>query len=73
MNLKPTQWQCHLAKAGRLRAGFYNEDKTALDAHPLVREYQAKVLQTRFRPAWRQGNKQLYKLLPTAPSIGQMI
>ena len=63
VNLKPTQWQATLQRLVDCGLAFYNEDKTALDAHPLVREYQAKVLQTRFRPAWRQGNKLLYKLL----------
>ena len=63
VNLKPTQWQATLQRLVDCGLAFYNEDNTALDAHPLVREYQAKVLQTRFRPAWRQGNKLLYKLL----------
>ncbi len=63
VHLKPTQWQATLQRLVDCGLAFYNEDNTALDAHPLVREYQAKVLQTRFRPAWRQGNKLLYKLL----------
>jgi tetratricopeptide (TPR) repeat protein len=63
VNLKATEWQATLQRLVDCGLAFYNEDKTTLDAHPLVREYQAKALQTRFRLAWQQGNKLLYKFL----------
>jgi len=63
VNLTSPQWQATLQRLVDCGLAFYNEDNTTLDAHPLVREYQAKVLQTRFRSAWRQGNKRLYEFL----------
>ncbi|AQR64624.1 hypothetical protein BXU06_05795 [Aquaspirillum sp. LM1] len=63
VNLTSPQWQATLQRLVDCGLAFYNEDNTTLDAPPLVREYQAKVLQTSFRPAWRQGNKRLYKFL----------
>ncbi len=63
VNLTSTQWQATLQRLVDCGLAFYNEDKTTLDAHPLVREYQAKVLQARFHAAWKQGNKLLYEFL----------
>jgi tetratricopeptide (TPR) repeat protein len=62
-NMSEDDWRLTL---GRLRRAqlLADEDQanpSALDAHPLVRDYFRTQLTQKFRPAWREGNDRLYE------------
>ena len=64
MDLNSAQWNIILS---RLKTGGLIEltqaKPPAIDAHPLVREYLAKVLRDRQPDAWREGHRRLYQHL----------
>jgi len=48
-----------------------NEEHVSLDAHPLLREYFAKQLQTQNPSAWRAGHKKVYLHLSATAEEGK--
>ncbi len=64
VDLSTAQWNVTLS---RLKACGLIEptqpDSSAIDAHPLVREYLAKGLRERQPDAWREGHRRLYEHL----------
>lgn len=56
------KWQITLAYLAR--CGLVTiRDNSTLDAHPLIREYFAKILRDNSSAAWRAGHKRLYEYL----------
>src|SRR5262249_36308770 len=61
-NLSLTEWRKILAKLRRARllAGEDPQNRGALDAHPLVREYFGEQLRSQQTDAWKECNKRLF-------------
>lgn len=66
INLSPAQWRTTLSRLEACGLVYPSEDKTSLDAHPLVREYLAKTLREDQPEAWREGHRRLYEQLRTS-------
>lgn len=63
VTLTPAQWHTTLSRLEACGLVYPSEDKTSIDAHPLVREYLAKGLREDQPEAWREGHKRLYEQL----------
>lgn len=66
VTLKPEQWKAtlkHLENCGLIQS---SNDKTVIDAHPLIRDYLGKTLRERLPEAWKEGHKRIYEQLKTS-------
>jgi len=63
VTLTGSQWRTTLSRLEACGLIYPSEDKTSLDAHPLVREYLANTLRERLPEAWREGHRRLYEQL----------
>lgn len=63
VNLSGPQWQACLKRLEQCGLIYPSEDKEAIDAHPLVREYFAATLKKKQPRAWREGHRRLYEQL----------
>ncbi|MBS1211647.1 MAG: hypothetical protein H6R26_263, partial [Proteobacteria bacterium] len=64
VGLNTAQWKITLKRLEQ--CGLIEKaepDSSAIDAHPLVREYLAKALRERQPEAWREGHRRLYEYL----------
>jgi hypothetical protein len=71
-NLTATEWRKILGKLRRARllAGEDPQNRGAIDAHPLVREYYGGQLRSQQTDAWKEGNRRLYHYYRTlAPQL----
>ena len=63
VGLSEAQWRITLERLANCGLVYPAEGSSAVDAHPLVREYFAKQLRERQPEAWREGHRRLYEYL----------
>lgn len=67
-DLDEADWNTVLSDLATCRLLSHDPANGRLDAHPLLREYFAKALETQQPEAWREGNRRLYvQLKESAP------
>jgi hypothetical protein len=66
IGLNPRQWNMLIGRLKTLGPVLQSSEHTALDAHPLVREYLSHQLKLKQPQAWREGHRRIYEQLKTS-------